>query len=127
MVQGFEGLGFVQVATCFRTQIEHDGRAEEHGEAHKEEGALIVAGEVFCEADEVGSEKAADHADHVDGGDACGGGSALEEASGDGPEGALHSVVGDDDGAYGGYDADWICREAAGEEAGRDEKDPGDD
>ena len=63
----------MQAAACFGAEVEHDGGAEEHGEAHEEEAALIVAGEVFCEADEVGAEEAADHADHVHRCDACGG------------------------------------------------------
>ncbi len=88
---------------------------------------MIVACEIFGEADEVGAEEAADHADHVNGGYAGGCGSSLKEASGQRPEGPLHGVVGDDDGADGEDDVDGIGRETAGEEAGRDEQGPGDD
>ena len=42
------------------TEVEHDSGAEEHGEAHQTETALVVAGEVFGEAHQVGAEEAAE-------------------------------------------------------------------
>ena len=71
--------------------------AEEHGKAHEAEAALVVAGEVFGEADEVRAEEATGDADHVDGRDAGCGGAALEEVCGQRPERALHGVVGEDE------------------------------
>ena len=80
-----------------RAEVEHDSGCCEHGDAHEEEAALIVAGEVFGEADPVGANEAADDADRVHGSDAGGGGAALEEAGRERPKRTLHGVVCDDD------------------------------
>ena len=66
-------------------EVEEDGAAEEHGESHEAHAGEVAAGEVFGEAHVVGAEKAAEDSDGVERGDSRGGGSALEEAAGNGP------------------------------------------
>src|ERR1039458_3969087 len=83
-------------------EVDHDGGAEEHGDAEAGESALVVAGEVFEQAHEVRADESAKDAERIDGGDGGGGGSAAEETLDDGQEGALHSKVTDTDEAKGG-------------------------
>ena len=107
--------------------MEHNSCAEEHGEAHEEEAALVVAGEVFGEADEIWAKEATEDADHVDGGNTGRGGAAFEEGRGQRPERALHGVVGEDEETESRNHNQRPGGDSADEEAERDEQAPGND
>ena len=55
-------------------EVEHDGGGEEQGSRHGEQAALIVAGKVTREPHPIRPDEPAQDAQHVDGGDAGGGG-----------------------------------------------------